>query len=50
MALTFLSGSVMSVVVGVLGDLFGLRWAFTASAAIALLGVPLVLWLPEKGM
>ena len=50
MALTFLSGSVMSVVVGVLGDQFGLRWAFTASAAIALLGVPLVWLLPRKGL
>jgi FSR family fosmidomycin resistance protein-like MFS transporter len=48
MALTFVSGSVMSVVVGVLGDLFGLRWAFTACAFIALLAVPLIIWLPRK--
>jgi FSR family fosmidomycin resistance protein-like MFS transporter len=47
MALAFISGSVMSVVVGVLGDLFGLRRAFTACAAIAMLAVPLTLWLPR---
>jgi FSR family fosmidomycin resistance protein-like MFS transporter len=48
MALNFVTGSVMSVMVGVLGDLFGLRWAFTACAFIALLGVPFIIWLPQK--
>jgi len=35
-------------VLGVLGDLFGLRLAFTASAVIPLLGLPLILMLPGK--
>jgi FSR family fosmidomycin resistance protein-like MFS transporter len=48
MALTFVSSSLMSVVVGILGDLFGLRSAFTASAIIGLLGVPLIWCLPAR--
>ena len=36
------------VVLGALGDLFGLRLAFTASAVIPLLGLPLLLLLPGK--
>jgi hypothetical protein len=43
--LTF--GSVVVVVLGAMGDLFGLRLAFTASAVITLLGLPLVLLLPR---
>jgi len=48
LALTFVSNSVMAVAVGALGDLFGLRLAFTASAIAPLLGVPLILLLPGK--
>jgi FSR family fosmidomycin resistance protein-like MFS transporter len=46
MALSFVLRSGVIVVLGALGDLFGLRWAFGASAVIALLGLPLVLALP----
>ncbi|MEM4724242.1 MAG: MFS transporter [Candidatus Hadarchaeum sp.] len=48
LAMTFVSSSVMAVVVGMLGDLFGLRSAFVASAIAPLLGVPLMLLLPGK--
>ena len=48
MALSFSLRSGVVVVLGVLGDLFGLRLAFTASAIIPLLGLPLLLLLPGK--
>ena len=48
MSLSFVLGSVVVVVLGALGDLFGLRMAFTASAVITLLGLPLMLFLPNK--
>jgi FSR family fosmidomycin resistance protein-like MFS transporter len=48
MALSFVLGSVVVVVLGAMGDLFGLRLAFTASAVITLLGLPLILLLPRK--
>lgn len=48
LAMTFVSSSVMAVAVGMLGDLFGLRMAFIASAIAPLLGVPLLLLLPGK--
>ena len=48
MALSFSLRSGVVVVLGVLGDLFGLRLAFTASAVIPLLGLPLLLLLPGK--
>jgi FSR family fosmidomycin resistance protein-like MFS transporter len=48
MALSFSLRSGVVVVLGVLGDLFGLRLAFTASAVITLLGLPLILLLPGK--
>jgi len=48
MALSFSLRSGVVVVLGVLGDLFGLRLAFIASAIIPLLGLPLILLLPEK--
>jgi FSR family fosmidomycin resistance protein-like MFS transporter len=43
----FLANSVMSVAVGRLGDLFGLRSAFTISAVAPLLGAALVWLLPK---
>jgi FSR family fosmidomycin resistance protein-like MFS transporter len=49
MAFSFVLRSGVIVVLGALGDLFGLRLAFTASAIIPLLGLPLVLLLPGKG-
>jgi FSR family fosmidomycin resistance protein-like MFS transporter len=48
LSLSFLSEAGAAVVVGALGDLFGLRMAFATSAVIALLGLPLVLRLPGK--
>jgi FSR family fosmidomycin resistance protein-like MFS transporter len=48
MALSFSLRSGVVVVLGALGDLFGLRLAFTTSAIIPLLGLPLILLLPGK--
>ena len=48
MALSFGLRSGVVVILGALGDLFGLRLAFTASAVIPLLGLPLLLLLPGK--
>lgn len=48
LALTFTSESGAAVVMGALGDLFGLRAAFTISAMILLLGSPLARLLPER--
>ena len=47
MALGFALRSGVIVVMGAMGDLFGLRWAFTASAFITLLGIPLIFVLPR---
>lgn len=49
LALSFTMESGAAVVVGALGDLFGLRTAFTISAVILLLGSPLVRLLPTRG-
>jgi FSR family fosmidomycin resistance protein-like MFS transporter len=48
MALNFGLRSGVVVVIGALGDLFGLRLAFTVSAVIPLLGLPLLLLLPGR--
>ena len=48
MSLSFGLRAAVVVVIGVLGDLFGLRLAFIASAVITLLGLPLILLLPGK--
>lgn len=48
MALGFTIRSGVVVVMGALGDWLGLRWVFTASAVIPLLGLPLVFLLPGK--
>jgi FSR family fosmidomycin resistance protein-like MFS transporter len=48
MALTFTIQSGAVVAVGILGDLFGLRLAFTVSAVVPLLGIPFVMRLPQK--
>jgi FSR family fosmidomycin resistance protein-like MFS transporter len=49
LSLTFLSESVGALVLGTLGDLFGLGLAFAAGALVMLLGLPLVLVLPREG-
>ena len=48
MSLSFGLRSGVVVVLGALGDLFGLRLAFIASAVIPLLGLPLILLLPGQ--
>ena len=48
MAVGFTLRSGLVVVMGALGDLFGLRHAFTASAVLMLLSVPLILLLPSE--
>jgi FSR family fosmidomycin resistance protein-like MFS transporter len=48
MALGFTLRSGAVVVMGALGDLFSLRHAFTASAVLMLLGIPLILLLPRE--
>jgi FSR family fosmidomycin resistance protein-like MFS transporter len=40
--------SVVVLILGALGDWLGLRWAFAISAIVPLLGLPLILLLPEK--
>ena len=47
MALSFVLRSLVTVVVGALADWLGLRGAFTLSAGLALLGAPLLFWLPH---
>jgi len=48
MALNFLIHSGAVLVLGALGDRFGLRLAFTVSAGIPLLGLPFLLLLPQR--
>ena len=45
--MSFMVRSVAVVVLGLVGDLFGLRLAFAGSAVLMLLGVPLVFLLPQ---
>jgi FSR family fosmidomycin resistance protein-like MFS transporter len=47
MALSFLINSGAVLVLGALGDRFGLRLAFTVSAAVPLLGLPFLLLFPR---
>jgi FSR family fosmidomycin resistance protein-like MFS transporter len=47
MAILFVSYSLLVLAIGALGDHLGLRTAFTWSALIALLGMPLAFFLPE---
>jgi FSR family fosmidomycin resistance protein-like MFS transporter len=48
MALSFIIRSLVVVVVGAMGDLWGMRSAFAASAIIPLLGLPFVRMLPRR--
>ncbi len=48
MAVSFLVRSAAAVFVGMLGDAFGLRWAFSISAIVMWAGVPLVFMLPRR--
>ncbi len=48
LGLSFLTNAAATIVLGMLADSYGMRTAFTLSAAVPLLGVPLV-WLLPKG-
>jgi FSR family fosmidomycin resistance protein-like MFS transporter len=48
MALSFAIRSGAVVVVGAMGDAWGMRFAFAASAIIPLLGLPFLLLLPGR--
>lgn len=47
LGLSFLTNAGATVILGALADSFSMRMAFTLSAAVPLLGVPLVWWLPK---
>jgi len=47
LSLAFVIRSLAVVAIGAVGDWLGLRWAFTASAILFLVGAPLVFWLPR---
>jgi FSR family fosmidomycin resistance protein-like MFS transporter len=49
MGMSFVIRSGVVVLVGALGDWFDLQTAFWVSAGATLLGVPFVLWMPERG-
>jgi FSR family fosmidomycin resistance protein-like MFS transporter len=49
MSLSFLIRSGVIVLVGAMGDFWGMRSAFAISAGITLLGLPLLLFLPSRG-
>jgi len=48
MSLSFVIRSVAVLVVGMLGDQYGLRGAFTVSALLTLLALPAVWFLPKR--
>lgn len=47
MAVSFLSSSVVTVLVGGIGDIFNLRTAYAVSAVLIMLGLPFVFLLPK---
>jgi len=47
MALSFISLSIASIIIGVLGDRFGLHGAFLWSAVISLFALPVLLLIPK---
>ena len=49
LSLAFLTESGGAVVLGALGDLFGLPLAFTTGAVVVLLSLPLVFLMPREG-
>jgi FSR family fosmidomycin resistance protein-like MFS transporter len=48
MGMSFVIRSGVVVLVGALGDWFGLQTAFWISAGMTLLGLPFVVWMPER--
>jgi FSR family fosmidomycin resistance protein-like MFS transporter len=49
MGFSFIAAAIATVILGALGDYFGLRAAFALSAAVPLLGLPLIWRLPGGG-
>ena len=47
MGLSFVIGATAPLLLGLLADALGLNTAFAASAVVALIGVPLIHWLPQ---
>ena len=50
MALSFILRSGVILVIGLIGDVLSLRWAFAVSAVMALVGLPLIAWLPISSL
>jgi MFS family permease len=48
MATSFLIRAVVVVVLGRLGDLFGLRQGFVVSSVLMVVGIPLIMLLPQR--
>jgi fucose permease len=48
MALEFVGGSIITIIIGALADALGLRTAFTIAAVVALFSLPFVLLLPKE--
>ena len=48
MALSFGISSLVTVLLGLIGDRFGIRTSFAVSAVTGLVGIPFVLWLPRS--
>jgi FSR family fosmidomycin resistance protein-like MFS transporter len=50
MATSFIIRAVVIVILGGLGDLFGLRQGFVISSFLMLIGIPLIRFLPRSHM
>ena len=48
MMISFMARSAVVVIVGWWGDLFGLRETYLISAAVGLVGIPFIFFLPER--
>jgi FSR family fosmidomycin resistance protein-like MFS transporter len=48
MALSFIIGALATLLVGFLSDLFDMQLTFLISAGLALLGLPIIFWLPKS--
>jgi len=48
MALSFIIGAFATLLVGFLSDLFDMQLTFLISAGLALLGLPIIFWLPKS--
>ena len=48
MMISFIARSAVVVIIGWLGDLFGLRETYFISSAAGLIGIPFIFFLPKK--